>query len=53
MSKTETACVKLLLVILIPLTEPLFDHEKLDVYREAIAFCGMGGRISDSINRQG
>lgn len=22
---------------------PLFDHEKLDVYREAIAFCGWAG----------
>jgi four helix bundle protein len=25
--------------------KPLFDHEKLDVYREAIAFCGWVGEF--------
>ncbi len=27
-----------------------FDHEKLDVYREAIAFCGWAGEIRVGIN---
>ncbi len=27
----------------------LFDHEKLDVYREAIAFCGWTGEFLDGI----
>ncbi len=26
-----------------------FDHEKLDVYREAIAFCGWAGELLDTI----
>ncbi len=28
----------------------LFDHEKLDVYREAISFCGWVGGFLDGIN---
>lgn len=28
---------------------PLFDHEKLDVYREAIAFCGWVGEFLDTV----
>jgi four helix bundle protein len=28
----------------------LFDHEKLDVYREAISFCGWVGEFLDSID---
>ena len=27
----------------------LFDHEKLDVYREAIAFCGWVGEFLDTV----
>jgi len=27
-----------------------FDHEKLDVYREAIAFCGWAGELLNSIS---
>ena len=29
--------------------KPLFDHEKLDVYREAISFCAWVGEFLDSI----
>ena len=27
-----------------------FDHEKLDVYREAIAFCGWAGEFLNGIS---
>jgi four helix bundle protein len=30
--------------------KPLFDHEKLHAYREAIVFCGWVGEFLDSIN---
>ncbi len=33
------------------LNEPLFDHEKLDVYKEAIAFCAWTGEFIDKLPR--
>jgi four helix bundle protein len=30
--------------------KPLFDHEKLDVYQEAIASCGWVGRFLDKVS---
>jgi four helix bundle protein len=30
--------------------KPLFDHEKLDVYQEAIAFCGWVGEFLETIS---
>jgi four helix bundle protein len=30
--------------------KPLFDHEKLDVYQEAIAFCGWVGGFLDKVS---
>jgi hypothetical protein len=30
--------------------KPLFDHEKLDVYQEAIAFCGWVGEFLDTFS---
>ena len=29
--------------------KPYFDHEKLDVYREAIAFCGWAGELLSAV----
>lgn len=29
--------------------KPYFDHEKLDVYRESIAFCGWTGELLSSV----
>ena len=30
--------------------QPLFDHEKLDVYQEAIAFCGWVGEFLETVS---
>ena len=30
--------------------KPLFDHEKLDVYQEAIAFCGWVGEFLETVS---
>ncbi|HEV3409649.1 MAG TPA: four helix bundle protein, partial [Chthoniobacterales bacterium] len=32
-------------------SEPLFDHEKLEVYQEAIAFCAWAGELIDTLPR--
>ena len=32
-------------------SEPLFDHEKLDVYQSAIAFCAWAGELIDHLPR--
>ena len=32
-------------------SEALFDHEKLDVYQEAIAFCAWAGELIDNLPR--
>ncbi|MDQ6654774.1 MAG: four helix bundle protein [Verrucomicrobiota bacterium] len=33
------------------LPQPLFDHEKLDVYQEAIAFCAWAGELLETLPR--
>lgn len=32
-------------------SEPLFDHEKLDVYHEAISFCAWAGELIETLPR--
>ncbi len=34
-----------------PASEPLFDHEKLEVYQQAIAFCGWAGELIERVPR--